>query len=105
MNIRQLENYMAWCSDDNITPSISGLKKYDYQAELKQRILSHVDSSTKYRISEELAIVELLEFLKLTTADLLNGTTKETNFTEYDRNNEVITRNILDKYADMLYNR
>ena len=38
MNIRQLENYMAWCSDDNITPSISGLKKYDYQAELKQRI-------------------------------------------------------------------
>lgn len=104
MNIRKLENYMEWCADEGTLPTIQGLKEYDYQAELKSRILSHVEMSTQYSITEEIKIGELLEFLKLTTADLLSGTTKETNFTEYDENNKTITRNILDKYGDMLYN-
>lgn len=103
MNIRILENYMEYCKDEQEQPTFEGLKAYNYNDELINRIIRHVRANkTNYKYSQIEKLISLLtnNYIELTTVQVLSGTIKENDYIDYLRNNEIV----LDNLMDLLYN-
>lgn len=97
MNIRKLENYLLHLEDTGDLPSIKGLKEYDFNSEMRNRLKNHMGIN-EYGYSVSVDLKKLIDIVDFERLDILKGTESGNGISNYFRNNDIIIKNIMEVY-------